>query len=63
MSEKYDSKTIITLLKLMLSVRNDLTAEEKENIIRLTEQIYNNKNKQDYEDKQSFPLTNYKRRN
>lgn len=63
MSEKYDSKTIITLLKLMLSVRNDLTAEEKENIIKLTEQIYRNKSKQDHEDKQIFPITDYKRRN
>lgn len=63
MSDKYDSKTIITLLKLMLSVRNDLSVEEKENIIKLTEQIYKNKSKQDYEDKQSFPITDYKRRN
>lgn len=55
MSGKYDSKTIIALLKLMLSVRNDLSKEEKENIIKLTEQIYRNLNNEDYEFKQYFP--------
>lgn len=63
--EKYDSKTIVALLKLMLSVRDDLTEEEKENLIKLTEQIYKNLHEKnnDHEDKQSFAIEDYKRRN
>lgn len=61
--KKYNPKTIMALLKLMLSVRNDLSKEEKESVIRLAEQIVLNNRKQDYEDKQIFPIKDHKRRN
>jgi hypothetical protein len=60
---KYDQKTLISLLKIMLAVRPDLTKEEKESIIRLAEQIILNNNKKDYENKQKFSIKDYKRRN
>ncbi len=60
---KYDEKTLMSLLKIMLAVRSDLTKEEKESIMRLAEQIIKKGKKQDYEDKQIFPDTDYKRRN
>ncbi len=62
-TKKYNPKTIMTLLKLMLSVRNDLSKEEKESVARLAKQLIYNNSKQDYEDKQIFPFTDYKRRN
>jgi len=62
-NKKYNPKTIITLLKLMLSVRNDITKEEKESIIKLAEQMILKGKKDDYEDKQIFPIKDYKRRN
>jgi hypothetical protein len=62
-NKKYNPKTIMTLLKLMLSVRNDITNEEKENVIKLAEQMILKGKKDDYEDKQIFPITDYKRRN
>ena len=61
--KKYHPKTIIALLKLMLAVRSDLSKEEKESVIKLAEQIILNNRKQDYEDKQLFPIEDYKRRN
>lgn len=60
---KYDQKTLISLLKLMLAVRSDLTKEEKESVIRLAEQIILKGKNQDYEDKQIFTVKDYKRRN
>jgi len=61
--KKYNPKTVIALLKLMLSMRKDLTKEEKESVVRLAEQmILKGKNK-DYEDKQIFSIKDYKRRN
>lgn len=60
---KYNPKTIMALLKLMLSVRQDLSKEEKESVIRLAEQMIFKNSKQDYEDKQIFPIKDYKRRN
>ena len=60
---KYDEKTLMSLLKIMLAVRSDLTEEEKESVMRLAEQIIKKGKKQDYEDKQIFPDTDYKRRN
>lgn len=60
---KYDQKTLMSLLKLMLAVRSDLTKEEKEAVIRLAQQIILKGNKEDYEDKQIFPIKDYKRRN
>jgi hypothetical protein len=53
----------MSLLKIMLAVRSDLTEEEKESVMRLAEQIIKKGKKQDYEDKQIFPDTDYKRRN
>ena len=61
--KKYNPKTIMALLKLILSVRNDLSKEEKESVIKLAEQIILNNAKQNYEDKQIFPIQDYKRRN
>ena len=60
---KYDEKTLMSLLKIMLAVRSDLTKEEKEDVMRLAEQIIRKGKKEDYEDKQMFPITDYKRRN
>lgn len=60
---KYDEKTLMSLLKIMLAVRSDLTKEEKEAVMRLAEQIIRKGKKEDYEDKQIFPITDYKRRN
>lgn len=60
---KYDKNTLMTLLKMMLAVRSDLTNEEKESVIRLAEQIILKGKKQDYEDKQIFTIEDYKRRN
>lgn len=60
---KYDEKTLMSLLKMMLAVRSDLTEEEKQSVMRLAEQIIKKGKKQDYEDKQIFPDTDYKRRN
>jgi hypothetical protein len=62
-NKKYNPKTIMALLKLMLSVRNDITNEEKENVIKLAEQMIQKGKKEDYEDKQIFPIPDYKRRN
>lgn len=60
---KYNPETVILMLKLILSVRNDLSKEEKESVIKLAEQIILNNKKQDYEDKQIFPIEDHKRRN
>lgn len=60
---KYDQKTLMSLLKLMLAVRSDLTKEEKESVIRLAEQIILKGKNKDYEDKQIFTVKDYKRRN
>ncbi len=60
--KKYNPQTIMALLKLMLSIRNDLTKEEKEAITRQVKKIIDNP-KGDYEDKQIFPIQDYKRRN
>jgi hypothetical protein len=60
---KYDQKTLMSLLTLMLAVRSDLTKEEKESVIRLAEQIILKGKNQDYEDKQIFTVKDYKRRN
>lgn len=60
---KYDENTLISLLKIMLAVRSDITKEEKEQILKVAIQLIKNGNKQDYEDKQIFPITDYKRRN
>ncbi len=62
-NKKYNKKTIMALLKVLLSVRNDFSKEEKESIIKLAEQMIEKGNKDDYEDKQIFPITDYKRRN
>lgn len=62
MSRKYDEKTLISLLKIMLAVRNDLSKEEKEAVLKAAEQVFKSK-RQDYEDKQTFPIEDYKRRN
>lgn len=62
-NSKYDKKTLITLLKMMLAVRSDLTQEEKDSVIRLAEQIILKGKNQDYEDKQVFTIKDYKRRN
>lgn len=62
-TKKYNSKTILTLLKLMLSTRKDLSKDEKESIIRLVEQMILKGKYQDYEDKQIFSIQDYKRRN
>lgn len=61
--KKYSHKTIMSLLKIMLAVRKDLTKEEKESVIRLAEQLIRQGSKRDYEDKQIFPIQDYKRRN
>jgi len=61
--KKYNPKTVMALLKLLLSVRNDLSKEEKQSVIRLAEQMMFKDTKQDYEDKQTFPIEDYKRRN
>jgi hypothetical protein len=61
--KKYNPKTIMALLKLMLAVRDNLSKEEKESVIKLAEQIILNNRKQDYEDKQIFPIKDHKRRN
>jgi|LakMenE01Jun11ns_1017448.scaffolds.fasta_scaffold9590279_2 hypothetical protein len=61
--KKYSPKTIFTLLKIMLSVRNDLSKEEKRAVYNLAEQIIYKNRKQDYENKQTFPIQDYKRRN
>ena len=63
MSKKYKSKTIIALLKLMLSMRNDLSKEEKDSVMRLAEQMILKGKKENHEDKQIFPIQDYKRRN
>jgi len=60
---KYDEKTLMSLLKIMLAVRSDLTKEEKLSVIRLAEQLIRKGSKKDYEDKQTFPIEDYKRRN
>lgn len=60
---KYDENTLISLLKVMLAVRSDISKEEKEQILKVAIQLIRNGNKQDYEDKQTFPITDYKRRN
>lgn len=60
---KYDKKTLMSLLNMMLSVRTDLTKEEKESVIRLAEQIILKGNNQDYEDKQIFNIKDYKNKN
>jgi len=60
---KYNPKTIMALLKLMLAMRKDLSKEEKESVIRLAEQMILKGKKEDYEDKQIFPIQDYKRRN
>jgi hypothetical protein len=62
-NKKYNPETIFSLLKLMLSVRKDLSNEEKNTIIKLAEQLIYKNSKQNYEDKQIFPITDYKRRN
>ena len=60
---KYDQNTLMSLLKIMLAVRTDLTKEEKESVIRLAEQIIIKGKNKDYEDKQIFTVEDYKRRN
>jgi hypothetical protein len=60
---KYDQKTLMSLLKLVLAVRTDLTKEEKESVIKLAEQIILKGKNKDYEDKQIFTIKDYKRRN
>lgn len=60
---KYDANTLIALLKVMLAVRSDLTQEEKDSVLRVATQLIKNGHKQDYEDKQTFPIADYKRRN
>jgi hypothetical protein len=60
---KYDQKTLMSLLKIMLAVRSDLTKEEKESVIKLAEQIIKKGKNEDYEDKQIFTIEDYKRRN
>jgi|LakMenEpi03Aug12_release.lakeMendotaPanAssembly.Ray.scaffolds.fasta_scaffold2313619_2 hypothetical protein len=61
-NSKYDKNTLMELLKMMLTVRDDITSEEKQNIIEAM-QILLNKSDKDYEDKQRFSITDYKRRN
>jgi len=61
-NSKYDKNTLMELLKMMLAVRDDITSEEKQNIIEAM-QILLNKSDKDYEDKQRFSITDYKRRN
>lgn len=65
MSDKprYDEKTLMSLLKIMLAVRSDLTKEEKESVLKLAEQIILNNNKKNYDNKQKFSIEDYKRRN
>jgi hypothetical protein len=60
---KYDQKTLLSLLKIMLAVRTDLTKEEKESVIKLAEQIILKGKNKDYEDNQIFTIKDYKRRN
>jgi hypothetical protein len=60
---KYDEKTLLSLLKMMVAVRSNLTKEEKESILRLAEQLIVKGSKQDYEDKQIFTIEDYKKRN
>jgi hypothetical protein len=60
---KYDQKTLMSLLKLVLAVRTDLTKEEKESVIKLAEQIILKGKNKDYEDNQIFTIKDYKRRN
>lgn len=61
-SGKYNKKTIMALLKIMLAVRTDLSEAEKAEVLRLTEQILKEPLK-DHEDKQRFYTQDYKRRN
>ena len=61
--KKYNPKSIMALLKLMLAMRKDLSKEEKESVIRLAEQMILKGKTKDYEDKQIFPIQDYKRRN
>jgi hypothetical protein len=61
-NSKYDKNTLMELLKMMLAVRDDITSEEKQNIIEAM-QILLNKSDKDHEDKQRFSITDYKRRN
>jgi hypothetical protein len=61
--KKHNPKTIMALLKLMLAMRNDLSKEEKESVIKLAEQMISKGKKKDHEDKQIFPIQDYKRRN
>ena len=63
MSVKYNEKTLLSLLKIMLAVRSDLTSEEKQSVIKLAEQIIIKNRYPDYEYKQIFPIQDYKRRN
>lgn len=60
---KYDQKTLLSLLKIMLAVRTDLTKEEKESVIKLAQQIILKGKNKDYEDNQIFTIKDYKRRN
>lgn len=62
-NKKYNSQTVMMMLKLLLSMRNDLSKEEKESVIRLAEQMINGGKDKDYEDKQIFNIKDYKRRN
>ena len=59
---KYDKKTLMELLKIMLSVRDDISTEDKKDILKAMQLILNQSD-QDHEDKQEFPITDYKRRN
>lgn len=61
--KKYNPETIMALLKLMLSVRQDLSKEEKDSVIKLAEEMMFKKIKYEYEDKQEPSIKDYKRRN
>lgn len=59
---KYNNKTLMELLKVILSSHDEISVEEKQEIIN-TMQMLLKQSGNIHEDKQSFPITNYKRRN
>ena len=65
MSKKYSKNTIMSLLKIMLLTRTDISEEEKNNIIKLAETLIadSERKNEDHENKQTLPIADYKRRN
>jgi len=59
---KYDKKTLMELLKIVLATHDDITPQEKQDILKIM-QLLLNQSDEKHEDKQNIFNTDYKRRN